>query len=72
MLRVIRDASHKFTTTLGAGSTALAEAMMRALCKGQASRHGGQGGTVPQTLEAARTAATLVQWFTSGAVTRVP
>ncbi|MFI8076348.1 hypothetical protein ACIF85_47815 [Streptomyces sp. NPDC086033] len=75
MLRVIRDASHRFTTTLGAGSTAPAEAMMRALWEGQTSRHGGQGGTVPETLEAARAgvhaAATLVQWFTSGAVTRV-
>ncbi|MEU1223075.1 hypothetical protein [Streptomyces microflavus] len=76
MLRVIRDASTKFTTTLGAGSTAPAEAMMRALWEGQTSRHGGQGGTVPETLEAARAgvhaAATLVQWFTSGAVTRLP
>ncbi|MDQ1051721.1 hypothetical protein QFZ76_009957 [Streptomyces sp. V4I2] len=44
MLRVIRDAAPKFTTTLGAGSTAPAEAMMRALWEGQTSRHGGQGG----------------------------
>ncbi|MFF2523539.1 hypothetical protein [Streptomyces liangshanensis] len=72
MLRVIRDASSKFTTTLGAGSTAPVEATMRALWEGQTSRHGGQGGTVPETLEAARAAATLVQWFTTGAVTRVP
>ncbi|GAB2454330.1 hypothetical protein [Streptomyces incanus] len=76
MLRVIRDASHKFTTTLGGGSTAPVEAMMRALWEGQTSRHGGQSGTVPETLEAARAgvhaAATLVQWFTSGAVARVP
>jgi hypothetical protein len=76
MLRVIRDASHKFTTTLAGGSTVPVEAMMRALWEGQTSRHGGQGGTVPETLEAARAgvhaAATLVQWFTSGAVTRVP
>lgn len=52
MLRVIRDASPKFTTTPGAGSITPAEAMMRALW--QTSRHGGQGGTVPETLDAAR------------------
>ncbi|WP_234342692.1 hypothetical protein [Streptomyces sp. NRRL B-3648] len=75
MLRVLRDASHRFTTSLGTGSTMPVEVMMRALWEGQTSRHGGQGGTVPETLEAARAgvhaAATLVQWFTSGAVTRV-
>ncbi|SUP61782.1 Uncharacterised protein [Streptomyces griseus] len=47
---------------------------MRTLWTGQTSRHGSQTGTVPETLEAARAgvhlAATLVQWFISGAVTR--
>ncbi|WP_226652833.1 hypothetical protein [Streptomyces hydrogenans] len=48
--------------------------MMRALWEGQTSRHGGQTPTPPETLEAARAgvhlAATLVQWFVSGAVVR--
>lgn len=48
---------------------------MRALWQGQTSRHGGQTPTSPETLEAARAAvhlaATIVQWFTSGAVTRI-
>jgi hypothetical protein len=49
---------------------------MRALWEGQTSRHGAQTAAVPETLEAARAsvhlAATLVQWFISGAVVRTP
>jgi hypothetical protein len=80
MLGEIRNARHKFRTAITVPTTgdpiAVAEAMMRALWEGQTSRHGGQSGTVPETLEAARAgvhlAAALVQWFVSGAVTRTP
>ncbi|CAG6397583.1 hypothetical protein SCOCK_580009 [Actinacidiphila cocklensis] len=55
---------------------AVVEAMARALWDGQTSRHGKQTPTRPETLEAARAgvhlAATLMQWFVSGAVTRNP
>ncbi|MFC9271334.1 hypothetical protein ACFTXJ_26635 [Streptomyces zhihengii] len=80
MLGEIRNARHKFGAAIpvpAAGDPiAAAEAMMRALWEGQTSRHGGQNGTVPETLDAARAgvhlAATLVQWFVSGAVVRTP
>ncbi|MER6364423.1 hypothetical protein [Kitasatospora sp. NPDC001527] len=52
------------------------EMMMSTLWDGQTSRHGKQSPTVPETLESARAAlhlaAVLVQWFTSGAVARLP
>ncbi|MEU3394973.1 hypothetical protein [Streptomyces albidoflavus] len=77
MLGELKNARHKFTATIaspGDDAVLLAEAMMRTLWTGQTSRHGSQTGTVPETLEAARAgvhlAATLVQWFISGAVTR--
>ncbi|MFJ6452256.1 hypothetical protein ACIQNV_37270 [Streptomyces hydrogenans] len=78
MLGEIKNARHKFTAAIpvpAAGDPiAVAEAMMRALWEGQTSRHGGQTPTSPETLEAARAgahlAATLVQWFVSGAVVR--
>ncbi|WP_405668963.1 hypothetical protein OG379_40405 (plasmid) [Streptomyces sp. NBC_01166] len=77
MLGEIKNVRHKFTTAIPTPSDnpiAPAEAMMRALWEGQTSRHGAQSGTVPETLEAARAgvhlAATLVQWFVSGAVAR--
>ncbi|MDN3296443.1 hypothetical protein QWM81_20765 [Streptomyces ficellus] len=68
----------KFTTALAtpAGKDPIlpVEAMMRALWDGQTSRHGKQTATVPETLEASRAAihiaATLVQWFASGAIAR--
>ncbi|WPW32680.1 hypothetical protein P6B95_38460 [Streptomyces atratus] len=74
------NARAKFTTALSTQSSndaiAPVEAMMRALWDGQTSRHGKQTPTVPETLEAARAglhlAATLVQWFASGAVIRTP
>ncbi|MEU3400716.1 hypothetical protein [Streptomyces filamentosus] len=79
MLGELKGARHKFTfaiSTAAGDPIAPAEALMRALWDGQTSRHGSQGGTVPETLEAARAgvhlAATLVQWFVSGAVTRTP
>lgn len=80
MLGEIGSARAKFSTaivTAPAGDpVAVVEAMMRALWDGQTSRHGKQTPTVPETLEAARAgvhlAATLVQWFISGAVTRHP
>jgi hypothetical protein len=80
MIRVIRNSPSRFTTALftpaGKDPVAPVEAMMRALWEGQTSRHGAQTGTVPETPEAAQSAvhlaATLVQWFTSGAVVRTP
>lgn len=79
MLGEIKNARHKFTTAIPSPAgdpIAPAEAMMRALWEGQTSRHGAQTTTVPETLEAARAgvhlAATLVQWFVSGAVVRTP
>ncbi|MFJ3630380.1 hypothetical protein ACIPQ3_30250 [Streptomyces albidoflavus] len=77
MLGELKNARHKFTVTIDSpddDAVLLAEAMMRTLWTGQTSRHGSQTGTVPETLEAARAgvhlAATLVQWFISGAVNR--
>lgn len=80
MIRVIRNAPSRFTTSLftppGKEPVAAVEGMMRALWEGQTSRHGARTVTVPETLEAARAAvhlaATLVQWFTVGAVARMP
>lgn len=80
MLGEIGNARHKFDTAIstpsGKDPIAPLEAMMRALWEGQTSRHGGQAPTLPETLEAARAgvhlAATLVQWFVSGAVVRTP
>ena len=80
MLGEIGNARAKFTTALdtptGKDPIAPIEAMMRALWDGQSSRHGKQTSTVHETLEAARAgvhlAATLVQWFISGAVVRNP
>jgi hypothetical protein len=81
MLGELKGAARpKFTTVLATPATtdpiAPVEALMRALWDGQTSRHGKQTPTVPETLEAARAgvhvAATLVQWFTSGAVIRTP
>ncbi|MFJ1900403.1 hypothetical protein [Streptomyces sp. NPDC088115] len=80
MLGEIGNARTKFTTVISTPPSgdpiAPMEAMMRVLWDGQTSRHGKQTGTVPETLEAARAgvhlAATLVQWFVSGAVTRTP
>ncbi|MFJ8644370.1 hypothetical protein [Streptomyces sp. NPDC093610] len=80
MLGEIGNARAKFTTVISTPPSgepiAPMEAMMRALWDGQTSRHGKQTGTVPETLDAARAsvhlAATLVQWFASGAVVRNP
>ncbi|MFX4293571.1 hypothetical protein [Streptomyces bohaiensis] len=55
-------------------SVAVVEEMWRMLNRGQTARHGSQDPTVEETLEAARAAvhlaATLVQWFSSGALRR--
>ncbi len=57
---------------MAAGGIDTVIAMMSTLWEGQTSRHGGVKPTVPETVEAARAAvhmaATLVQWFISGAV----
>ncbi|MFD0426032.1 hypothetical protein [Streptomyces parvus] len=80
MLGEIGNARAKFATALSTPPSgdpiAPMEAMMRALWDGQTTRHGKKTPTVSETLEAARAgvhlAATLVQWFTSGAVARKP
>jgi hypothetical protein len=50
--------------------------MMKLLWQGQTSRHGAQTATRAETLEEVRMAVhlavTLVQWFATGAVLRVP
>ncbi|MFB7957851.1 hypothetical protein [Streptomyces sp. NPDC056045] len=79
MLGELKTARHKFAAVIpdpDGDPLAPVEAMMRALWKGQTSRHGAKDATVPETPETARAgvhlAATLVQWFLSGAVTRTP
>ncbi|WP_245687386.1 hypothetical protein [Streptacidiphilus griseoplanus] len=80
MLGEIKNARHKFTFAIpvppGGDSIAAPEALMRALWEGQVSRHGGKAPTPSETQEAARAgvhlAATIVQWFASGAVSRLP
>ncbi|MFJ4784268.1 hypothetical protein [Streptomyces sp. NPDC088794] len=80
MLGEIGNARAKFTTALDTPADkdpiAPIESMMRALWDGQTSRHGKKTSTVQESLEAARAgvhlAATLVQWFISGAVVRNP
>ncbi|MFF8618531.1 hypothetical protein [Streptomyces sp. NPDC015350] len=79
MLGEFKTARHKFATVIpdpDGDPLAPVEAMMRALWKGQTSRHGAKDATVLETPETARAsvhlAATLVQWFLSGAVTRTP
>jgi hypothetical protein len=60
----------------GSGSVEPLVAMMKLLWQGQTSRHGAQTAIRAETLEEARMAVhlavTLVQWFTTGAVRRVP
>jgi hypothetical protein len=50
--------------------------MLRLLWNGQTDRHGSAGPTIPPSAEVAATAvhlaATLVQWFRGGAITRCP
>lgn len=77
MLGVVRNSRQRFATAIPSPGNPIApvEAMMRTLWEGQTSRHGSDTPTVPESLEAARAgvhlAAVLVQWFTSGAVTRI-
>jgi len=78
MLGELTANPHKFEFTIATGTDQIAvpQAMMRLLWDGQTSRHGKQTPTRPETLDEARvavhTAATLVQWFVSGAITRLP
>lgn len=44
--------------------------LMRMVWRGHAGRHGGPGPTKPQAEMAVHAASTLVQWFSSGAVSR--
>lgn len=78
MLGQFRNAPHVYRIAIpgpdGSGSITPLTAMMELLWTGQTSRHGGQTPTRPETFQEAQMAvhlaATLVQWFTSGAVTR--
>ncbi|MYW06643.1 hypothetical protein GT354_51865 [Streptomyces sp. SID3343] len=81
MLGALKSIPHKFDLNIAtaAGYADPIEAprtMMRLLWDGQTSRHGKQTPTRPETLEEARAAvhaaATLVQWYVSGAITRLP
>jgi hypothetical protein len=79
MLGVIRSSPHRFVTAISASTgddITLVADMMRRLWQGQTSRHGSQSPTrleTPQEAEmAVHLATTLVQWFASGAVGRVP
>ncbi|MFJ8745810.1 hypothetical protein ACIRL2_41440 [Embleya sp. NPDC127516] len=78
MLGELKSVPHKFAFTVATGPDQIAvpRAMMQLLWDGQTSRHGKQTPTRPETLNEARvavhTAATLVQWFVSGAITRLP
>lgn len=77
MLGELRSKPQLFTTAVpGAQGIGVVEAMVSTLWDGQTSRHGKQSPTVPESLESARAAvhlaAVLVQWFTSGVVTRLP
>jgi hypothetical protein len=79
MLRVIGNSPQRFGTAISPSSgedITLVADMMRRLWQGQTSRHGSQSPTrleTPQEAEmAVHLATTLVQWFASGAVHRVP
>ncbi|MFJ9461334.1 hypothetical protein ACIRST_40475 [Kitasatospora sp. NPDC101447] len=79
MIAVLRDSPRKFALAIeqnGGGDPAPVLGMLQLLWQGQTSRHGGQAPTRPETQVAAEMAvhlaATLVQWFTAGAVSRRP
>lgn len=78
MIGVVRNSPSAFQFAVQGpnsnGTTLLA--LLQLLWQGQTSRHGGQQPTRNETQAEAEVAvhlaATLVQWFSSGAVTRVP
>jgi hypothetical protein len=80
MIGQLRNTPQRYALAIpgpdGTGSIAPLIAMMELLWTGQISRHGGQAPTRPETVEEARMAVhlavTLVQWFITGAVRRVP
>ncbi|MFF1794094.1 hypothetical protein ACFVXQ_07660 [Kitasatospora sp. NPDC058263] len=77
MLGELRSKPQLFATVVpGPQGIGVVEAMLSTLWDGQTSRHGKQSPTVPESLASARAAvhlaAVLVQWFTSGAVARLP
>jgi len=79
MLRVIGNSPQRFATAIPASSgddITLVADMMRRLWKGQTARHGSQTTTRLETQQeaemAVHLATTLVQWFASGLVHRVP
>ncbi|MFI5534208.1 hypothetical protein ACIA8O_37300 [Kitasatospora sp. NPDC051853] len=80
MIGVVRNSPAKFKLAIdggpNGGDPAPLLAMLQLLWQGQTSRHGAQTVTRPESQEAAQMAVhlavTLVQWFTSGAVVRVP
>lgn len=77
----LRDAAAKYefviTAKSGApGSVAVVVEMLSTLCRGQSDRHAGGPNNAPVTQESAESAfalaVTLVIWFSTGAVRRVP
>ncbi|MFF3068897.1 hypothetical protein [Kitasatospora sp. NPDC057936] len=77
MIAALRTAPQKVTLAIEQnvhGDSVPVLGMLQLLWQGQTSRHGGQAPTRPETQEAAEMAvhlaATLVQWFTAGAVAR--
>lgn len=80
MLGQLRSQPHQCTLAIpgpsGTGDIAPLIGMLTLLWEGQTSRHGGQAPTRMETREEAEMAVllavTLVHWFTTGAVRRVP
>ena len=80
MLGQLRAEQQRYTLAIpgphGVGSIGPLIAMLELLWRGQTSRHGAQTATRSENPEEARMAVhlavTLVQWFTTGAVRRVP
>ncbi|WP_159054694.1 hypothetical protein [Streptomyces dysideae] len=79
MIKVLGNSPQKFTTAIPAAvgdDITLVVDMMRRLWQGQTSRHGSQAPTRHETQQQAemsvQLAVTLVQWFTSDLVRRLP
>jgi hypothetical protein len=80
MLRQLRSAPQRYALAIpgpaGIGSVEPLTGMLDLLWKGQTSRHGAQTAQRAETFEEAQMAVhlavTLVHWFTTGAVRRIP
>jgi hypothetical protein len=80
MIGQLRNAPQRYRLVIpgpdGTGDVDPLTAMLELIWQGQTSRHGAQSATRHETLDEARMAVhlavMLVQWFTTGAVQRVP